>query len=85
MKYEVVLLPKAKRAFGALPAEAKGRIGRALDRLEADPRPSGVKKLGGAPLWRIRVGEYRIIFSISDRERLAVIEQILRRTTTTYD
>lgn len=85
MKYRVELLPKARREFAALPADGKRRTALVFDALEDDPRLRGVKKLGGSPLWRVRVGPYRIIYSISDRERLVLVEHVLRRTTTTYD
>jgi mRNA-degrading endonuclease RelE of RelBE toxin-antitoxin system len=44
-----------------------------------------VRKLAGQLGWRIRVGEYRVIYAISDKERFVSIEDVLRRTTTTYD
>jgi mRNA interferase RelE/StbE len=49
------------------------------------PRPPGVKKLRGTSQWRIRVGEYRIMYSISDMNQWIVVERIERRTTHTYD
>jgi mRNA-degrading endonuclease RelE of RelBE toxin-antitoxin system len=44
-----------------------------------------VKKLRGGVGWRVRVGEYRLIYLIFDRERLIAVEKLERRTTTTYD
>jgi len=68
-----------------LPAKSKIAIARAIDALSTEPRPSGVKKLAGQLGWRIRVGEYRVIYTISDKERFVSVEDVLRRTTHTYD
>lgn len=85
MSYRLILQRSARRALDKLPASDKIRIGRAIDALAEDPRPSGVKKLAGGLGWRIRVGEYRVMYTISDRERFVSIEDVTRRTTTTYD
>jgi mRNA interferase RelE/StbE len=85
LQYRVDVHPRARRAFASLPVEEKRRIAAALDRLERDPRARGTKKLVGSLLWRVRVGEYRIIYSIADRERIVLVVEIVRRTTTTYD
>ena len=84
MTYRLMLQRSARRAIDGLPAKDKIRIGRAID-LAEDPRPSGVKKLAGGLGWRIRVGEYRVMYTISDRERFVSIEDVARRTTATYD
>ena len=47
------------------------------------PRPFGVKKLAGR-VHRIRVGPYRIIYSIYDREKVVVIDKVERRKESTY-
>ena len=85
MNYQVVITPKARRSYGKLPASVRRRVSAALAVLEGNPRPPGTIKLSGQPYWRLRVGEYRIIFGVSDRQRLVVVQDILRRTTTTYD
>jgi mRNA interferase RelE/StbE len=61
------------------------RIEEAIDGLVDDPRPPGTAKLRGRGLlWRVRVGEYRIVYSILDPDQVVNIEYILRRTTRTY-
>lgn len=46
-----------------------------------NPRPSGVVRLeGGADLWRIRVGEWRVVYRISDRDRLVDIIAVRHRS-----
>lgn len=51
-----------------LPDIVVGRILARLAELETNPRPADVKKLKGREAWRIRVGDYRIIYEIHDRE-----------------
>ncbi len=85
MSYQVVLQPRARREFGALPANVMTRVALMLDTMERDPRPSGTKKLSNRPLWRVRVGAFRIIYSIADAQELIVVERIARRNEHTYD
>ena len=51
----------------------------AIDNLAHDPRPSGVKKLKGSPDYRIRVGDYRVIYSIFDVVLLVEIVKVGQR------
>jgi mRNA interferase RelE/StbE len=61
--YVVLLLPAAEREWRKLPREIRPRVNRALLSLEDEPRPHGVTKLAGSSdRWRIRVGDYRIIY-----------------------
>ena len=60
------------------------RIEAAIDGLVVDPRPRGAVKLRAGLLWRLRVGEYRVVYSIFDPDQVVNIEYILRRTTRTY-
>ena len=59
------------------------RVAAAVDALENNPRPVGVRKLGGK-VHRIRVGPYRIIYSIHDEEKVIVIDKVDRRKERTY-
>ena len=85
MSYRVDVPRKVQRVIGALPASDHARVTRAIEALGDDPRPSGTKRLTGVPLWRIRVGEFRVIYSIWDKERLVIVTRVARRTTHTYD
>jgi mRNA interferase RelE/StbE len=61
------------------------RIDDAIDELRSNPRLRGAKKLRArGPLFRIRVGEYRILYAVFDPDHLVTIEEVMRRTTTTY-
>jgi mRNA interferase RelE/StbE len=56
------------------------RIVLRLEHLAATPRPPGCKKLkGGDKEWRIRVGEYRIVYVIDDRARTVDVTRIAHR------
>jgi mRNA interferase RelE/StbE len=80
MSYEVTVSKAAQRQWRKLPANTKARIGKALLALEEEPRPGGVVKLKGAvDRWRIRVGNYRIIYRIEDNKRLVVVLVIAHR------
>lgn len=85
MSYRVVLPRKVGRALARLPANDASRIAKILDAMAGEPRPPGVKKLINSPTWRLRVGEYRILYVIFDRQQLIAVEKVERRTTTTYD
>ena len=66
-RYAVFLKPAAERALKKIAQPALRRIARAIDNLGDDPRPSGATALQGeSGLSRIRVGDYRIIYSIDD-------------------
>ncbi len=61
------------------------RIDAAIETLSAEPRPRGAKKLSGrGPLYRLRVGEYRIIYAVFDPDRLVTVEDVKRKTSNTY-
>ncbi len=63
MSYKVTVSKAAQRQWRRLPANTQAGIGKALLALEEEPRPSGVVKLkGAANRWRIRVGNYRVIY-----------------------
>ena len=68
MKYCVVLPKSVQKALDRLPDEAVKRVLARLGQLEVDPRPADVKKLKGREAWRIRVGDYRVIYEIHDRQ-----------------
>lgn len=64
MKYQIRFKNSAYKELFKLPKDAIRRISLAIDELENNPRPMGGKKLKGSEvdLWRIRVGNYRVIY-----------------------
>jgi len=66
MAHSIVIAPAAKRQLANLPEGIRSKASVIIDGLAVNPRPSGVKKLKGMDAWRIRVGDYRIIYEIND-------------------
>ena len=78
--YQVGIGRTALRQIGALQACTAQRIRTAIADLSQDPRPPGVKKLHGEPvLWRIRVGSYRVVYSIDDSTRMVTVVKVADR------
>ncbi|MEO6788557.1 MAG: type II toxin-antitoxin system RelE/ParE family toxin [Chthoniobacteraceae bacterium] len=68
MNYGVILPRSVRKTLDRLPDAVSARILDRLTELETNPRPADVKKLKGRDAWRIRVGDYRVIYEIHDRE-----------------
>ncbi|HQF02483.1 MAG TPA: type II toxin-antitoxin system RelE/ParE family toxin [Phycicoccus sp.] len=67
MTYRVDLSPAAARQLRKLDSAARLRIQAAIELLADDPRPPGARKLaGGDGEWRVRTGDYRIVYDIHD-------------------
>ncbi|MFN8453519.1 MAG: type II toxin-antitoxin system RelE/ParE family toxin [Anaerolineae bacterium] len=80
MSYQVVLLKAAERDLSRLDKAVLPNVAKHLKALEADPRPANVTKLRGTENeWRIRVGDYRIIYEINDDKRVVAILRIRHR------
>ncbi len=77
MTYRVRLTNRAWRELEACPARA--RVARAIDGLQREPRPPGCQKLVGADAFRVRVGDYRILYEIDDEAALVLIVTIGHR------
>jgi mRNA interferase RelE/StbE len=68
MKYRVILPRSVQKKLDRLPDDVVERILSRLAKLETNQRPTDVKKLRGRNAWRIRIGDYRVIYEIHDRE-----------------
>lgn len=80
MPFTVLLRPAAERDYRRLSAALRRRIHALLMALEEEPRPAGTVKLTGhANRWRLRVGDYRILYTIDDREEAVTILRIVHR------
>jgi len=79
--YSISIKPSALKELSKLPKATVRRAEKAIDALAEDPRPDGVKKLKGSDedLYRIRVGDYRIIYSIEDEIKIVDIRKIGHR------
>ena len=72
--------PAAARARDALPADVRRRIGAKIDALADEPRPPRVRKLAGMrDTYRVRVGDYRVIYEIHDDVLLVLVIDVGHR------
>ncbi len=62
-----------------LPPEVFARVDAKIRGLGEDPRPQGAEKLRGKEGWRIRIGDYRVIYGIDDRSREVMIYRVQHR------
>ncbi len=78
MSYEIIYRKSAVKELEDLPDSEIPKVKSAIDALADTPRPDGVKKLKGTKeaLWRIRVGNYRVIYSIEDVIKVVEIRTI---------
>ena len=80
MAYAVEFAPGAEREFRRLAREIQLRLRPRIDALGYDPRPAGAKKLKGRDdLWRIRAGDYRIVYEVRDRILVVLVVRVAHR------
>ena len=76
-RYRLSLTESAAKELNRLPASAVVRITGRIEKLADVPRPSGCKKLkGGVNEWRIRIGDYRVIYTIEDKTKTVDVTRI---------
>ena len=73
MGYEVRIVSAAEREMDKLPAAIHKRISRRILTLEDNPRLRGAKKLSGREEYRLRIGDYRILYTVDDKNRVVTI------------
>jgi len=77
MRYNVDVKPSAKKALAKIPQPHRGRIAKRIDRLADDPRPTDAKKLAAdSALYRVRIGDYRVIYQIKDEALLVLVVRV---------
>ncbi|MEO8340412.1 MAG: type II toxin-antitoxin system RelE/ParE family toxin [Nitrospirota bacterium] len=79
MRYRLTIKPSASRELERLENQLLRRADEAILKLADNPRPSGVKKLSGLPLYRIRVGTFRILYEVNDAQHLVTVVTIGHR------
>ena len=79
MIYKLTITRSAQKAFLDIEREMALRIKEKIIALSNEPRPIGCNKLKGRDGWRIRVGNYRIIYEIDDQEKLILVLHIGHR------
>jgi mRNA interferase RelE/StbE len=79
-RWQVIIHRKAERILKRLDGDMLERIRQAIRGLASEPRPAGYKKLTGYEnLYRIRVGDWRIIYAIEDKELIVLVLEISPR------
>lgn len=81
MSYQIEVENRAARQIEDLPAYISERVYTCLVRLGENPRPRGCTRLKGRrePLWRVRVGDYRVLYRVNDEARLVRVLAVSRR------
>lgn len=79
MTWRVEISRRAEKSLDSLPEKLSKRILAKAHALGDDPRPPGCVKLTGMALWRIRVGDYRVIYEIRDDVLLVLVIEIGHR------
>ena len=80
MSYQIEFSRGARKHFRKLPLNIQKRIGTKINELAIEPRPNGVKKLKGEDnLYRIRVGDYRVVYEIEDNVLLIIVIRVKHR------
>ncbi len=80
MAYVVILKPSARKAVLKLDRDTQRKIVRLLEALAVNPRPVGVTKLQGADdLYRVRIGDYRVVYEIQDGKLIVLVLRVAHR------
>ena len=80
MSHRLLFSPAAVRDFRALPRDVQTRLKPRIDALANDPRPSGCRKLSGEDeLYRIRVGDYRVLYAVRDQVLVVLVVRVGNR------
>ena len=79
MEYTVEIKRSAEKELDALPSRVANRILARLVALGGDPRPVGSKKLSGEDRFRIRVGDYRVLYEIDEAVRMVIVVAVGHR------
>jgi len=71
--YRLLVKPSAVKEIEALPRQDRPRIVARISSLARDPRPPGSEKLAGRERYRLRQGDYRILYEIQDLDLVVVV------------
>ena len=79
MSHTLRILPRAERQLAALDSKSYDSIKKKIYALAEEPRPLGCRKLKGYLGWRVRVGDYRIVYEIDDASRTVTVLRVGHR------
>jgi mRNA interferase RelE/StbE len=78
-KYRIVFRKSVAQDLRRIPNQDLRRILATIDSLSGEPRPSGVERLSGQEKYRVRQGNYRIIYEINDKEVVVIVVKVGHR------
>jgi mRNA interferase RelE/StbE len=79
MRYTLIVQRSAEREWHGLPPETEARVTAALQQLSDEPRPHGVRKLVHGGGFRLRVGNYRVLYTVDDATREVIVYAVRHR------
>ena len=79
MKYSVFLLSRAVRQVELLEVSIRNRLQEWILKLQENPRPANSKKLAGREGWRLRIGNYRVLYEVDDKAKSVTILDVGHR------
>jgi mRNA interferase RelE/StbE len=79
MTYRIEVSRRAAKVVTGLDKPMRRRVLAAIEALAGNPRPPGCKKLAGSGGWRIRIGDYRVVYEIHDQVLLVIVVDIGNR------
>ena len=77
--YKVLVKPSAIKELEAVPAKDRRKLAAKIQALAEDARPHGSEKLSGQERYRVRQGDYRVVYAIDDAEQTVLIVKIGNR------
>jgi mRNA interferase RelE/StbE len=79
MSYDIYLKKSAERELQNLPQTLHDRVIKRLEKLQENPRPNDVKKIHGREGFRVRVGDYRLLYTIDDSKKTVEVVSVAHR------
>jgi mRNA interferase RelE/StbE len=79
VSYEILLKITAQRQLDSIKGKTYNRIATVISNLHSNPRPANTRKLTDTGLWRIRIGNYRLLYAIDDQVKSIMIIRIAKR------
>ncbi len=77
--YKVFIKPSAFKELEQIPLKDRRRLARRIEALAEEPRPSGCEKLSSQERYRIRQGDYRVVYGIDDDKLIVLVVRIAHR------
>lgn len=85
--FNLIYSPKAKKSLKKIPPDYQKLILKKTPILKENPKPRGFDKIAAKnpPLYRIRIGDYRVFYFIDEEIKTVIIVDVIRRTSQTYN